>query len=121
MLALQDPGWERSAGGSEPTGSSKRGVDLEAFYFSVGHGRGFFGLLIGCWVAAGIVSQLALESGGAAQRSKSALPTAGTTALTAGPIGISCVHWYRPALGALGSGGGGGGLIGLAAVTQIFL
>jgi len=121
-FALPDPDWERSSGGSEPTGSSKatgsseHGVDLEAFYFSTGHRKWFFGLLIGFWVAIETLNQLALDgSAGAIQRLDLALPTAGLAALTAVPIATDrrWAHWVVVVIL--------GGVIGTIAVRDILL
>lgn len=114
-FALPDPDWEKSPGRSESTGPSERSVDLKAFYFSIGHRRWFFGLLIGLWVVVGISNQLRLESGGAIQRLDLALPMVGMTALTAVPIFTDrrWAHWVVVA--ALG------GLIGAVAVENILL
>jgi hypothetical protein len=108
-FALPDPDWERSSGDSE------HGIDLEAFYFSTGHRRWFFGLLIGFWVAAGIVNQLSFVSGGAIQRLNLALPIGGTAALTAVPIVTDrrWAHWVVVVML--------GGLVGAAAVRDILL
>jgi len=120
-FALPDPDWERSSGGSEPagssvpSGSSKPGADLEAFYFSTGHRRWFFGLLIGFWITVGTANQLRLGSGGALQRLMLALPIGGMTALTAVPIVTDrrWAHWVVVVIL--------GGAIGAVAVRDILL
>jgi hypothetical protein len=120
-FALPDPDWARSSSGSEPagsstpTGSSKHEVDLEAFYFSQGHRRWFFGLLIGFWVALLVADQLTFESGGPAQRLRSVLPVVGLCAITAIPILTDrrWAHWIVVTLL--------GGLIGAQAVRDILL
>ena len=120
-FALPDPDWEGSSGGSEPTGSSKPTgspkyeVDLEAFYFSTGHRRWFFGLLIGFWVALLVSDQLTFESGDPAERLRSVLPVVGLCAITAIPILTDrrWAHWIVVAL--LGC------LIGSEAVVDILL
>ncbi len=114
-FALPDPDWERSSGGAEPTGSSEHGLDLEAFYFSTGHRRWFFGLLIGFWVALMVADQLTFESRGLAQRLKSALPAVGLITLTAVPILTDrrWAHWIVMAML--------GGLVGAEAVRDILL
>jgi len=112
-FALPDPDWERSSGG--PEGSSEPGVDLEAFYFSTGHRRWFFGLLTGFWITLGIANQLSFDPGGAVQRLKLALLVGGMAALTAVPLGTDrrWVHWMVVAVTA--------GLIVSRAVTDILL
>jgi len=125
-FALPDPDWERSSSGSEPTGSSnasskatgssKHGMDLEAFYFSKGHRRWFFGLLIGFWVAIETLNQLTLGgSAGAIQRLDLALPTVGLAVLTAVPIFTDrrWAHWVVVVIL--------GGVIGAVAVRDILL
>jgi hypothetical protein len=68
-------------------GGLRRGVDLEAFYFSTGHRRWFFGLLITFWIAIGIANQLSSGAGGAV--------AGGASALLALPIFTDrrWVHW----------------------------
>jgi hypothetical protein len=131
-FALPDPDWERSSAEPGPTGSLEAGdsseevkdsaehqvdlqVDLEAFYFSRGHRRWFFGLLIGFWVALTVADQLTFESGGPAQRLRSVLPVIGLCAVTAVPILTDrrWAHWIVVALL--------GGLIGAEAVRDILL
>jgi hypothetical protein len=126
-FALPDPDWERSSVGSEPTGSSrprsspeakdssKYEVDLEAFYFSTGHRRWFFGLLIGFWVALMVADQLTFESGGPVQRLRAVLPVVGLSVITAIPILTDrrWAHWIVVTL--LGS------LIGAQAIRDILL
>jgi hypothetical protein len=112
-FALPDPDWERSSGGDK--GGSECGVDLEAFYFSTGHRKWFFGLLIGFWVTVGTANQLRLEPGGAIQRLDLALPTVGMAALTAVPIVTDrrWAHWVVVVIL--------GGAIGAVAVRDILL
>ncbi len=120
-FALPDPDWERSSVESGSTGSIEAGessehqVDLEAFYFSKGHRRWFFGLLIGFWVALMVADQLTFESGGPAQRLRSVLPVVGLCAVTAIPILTDrrWAHWIVVTLL--------GGLIGAEAVRDILL
>jgi hypothetical protein len=105
-FALPDPDWERSSVEPGPTGSleardsSEHQVDLEAFYFSKGHRRWFFGLLIGFWVALTVANQLTFESGGPAERLRSVLPVVGLCAITAIPILTDrrWAHWIVVAL-----------------------
>lgn len=115
-FALPDPDWEKSSGGHEgSSGGSGRGVDLEAFYFSTGHRRWFFGLLIGFWVAVGVLNQLLAESGSAIQRLILTAPMGGAAALTAVPIVTDrrWAHWVVVAVL--------GGLVGAVAVRDILL
>jgi hypothetical protein len=120
-FALPDPDWERAsvgsgpAGATNPAGPAERGVDLEAFYFSTGHRRWFFGLLIGFWVALMVADQLTFESGGPAQRLRSVLPVLGLCAITAIPILTDrrWAHWVVVAVL--------GGLVGAQAVRDILL
>ena len=120
-FALPDPDWERAsvgsgpAGATNPAGPAERGVDLEAFYFSTGHRRWFFGLLIGFWVALMVADQLTFESGGPAQRLRSVLPVLGLCAITAIPILTDrrWAHWVVVTVL--------GGLIGAQAVRDILL
>ncbi|MCS3671849.1 hypothetical protein GGQ21_002519 [Salinibacter ruber] len=69
------------------SGGLRQGVDLEAFYFSAGQRRWFFGLLIAFWIAIGIANQLSSGAGGAV--------AGGASALLALPIFTDrrWVHW----------------------------
>ncbi len=120
-FALPDPDWKGASvdvgprGSANPAGSAKRGVDLEAFYFSTGHRRWFFGLLIGFWGALAVANQFTFESGGPAERLQSALPAVGLAAFTAVPILTDrrWAHWVVVAVL--------GGLVCAQAVRDILL
>jgi hypothetical protein len=90
-------------------------VDLEAFYFSTGHRKWFFGLLIGVWVTLETGNQLRLETGSAIQRLDFALQMVIMIALTAVPIVTDrrWVHWVVVVIL--------GGAIGAVAVRDILL
>ena len=107
-FSLPDSSWGRASD------SSERGVDLEAFYFSVEHRRWFFGLLIGFWIVIGVINQFTIE-GGVGRRLNSALPIAGTVALTAVPLGTDrrWAHWTAVTVVV--------GMIGSLAVSRILL
>jgi len=55
-FALPDLRWGPSTSASSPESTGNDGLDLEAFYFSEGHRRWFFGTLIGVTFLAQIIS-----------------------------------------------------------------
>lgn len=54
-FALPDPGWEET-GPSDANHSSNAPLDLEIFYFSASHRRGFFGTMVGLLALAQLIS-----------------------------------------------------------------
>ena len=110
-FALTDPDWEtsvaRSGDGSAPA------VDLEAFYFSAGHRRWFFGLLTGLFVALGVDNQISFAWGSMQDRLVSALAIGGLATASAVPMVTDqrWAHWTAVAMTL--------GLIGWRAARQI--
>jgi|APHM01.1.fsa_nt_gi hypothetical protein len=95
-FALPDPDWETSVAGSGD--GSEPAVDLEAFYFSAGHRRWFFGLLTGLFVALWVDNQDLLRVG------KHAGPSGVGPGDRGAGHGLGGADGHGPALGTLDSG-----------------
>jgi len=110
-FALPDPDWETSVAGSGD--GSEPAVDLEAFYFSAGHRRWFFGLLTGLFVALGVDNQISFAWGSMQDRLVSALAIGGLATASAVPMVTDqrWAHWTAVAMTL--------GLIGWRAARQI--
>ncbi|WP_119841679.1 hypothetical protein [Salinibacter ruber] len=110
-FALPDPDWETSVAGSGD--GSAPAVDLEAFYFSAGHRRWFFGLLTGLFVALGVDNQISFAWGSMQDRLVSALAIGGLATASAVPMVTDqrWAHWTAVAMTL--------GLIGWRAARQI--